>query len=145
MLSSCGKQWLASHMPWPMYILLGNWQGKEIIQYIGIYVYLIFPMSVMFYFVSSLGIRYTYIESNIWKCIDYISVHKEVYHIHIPKKCFLIYQIKALPQDKDFHAHQICPLLPQQRIPSALDKGQVWGSHTPLPRWLPVCSSVIRR
>lgn len=113
MLSSVGSSSWPAMCADRCYALLGNSRGKEIIQDTVVYVYLIFPMSVRFYFVSSLGIRYAYIQSNILKCIDYISVNKETYHIHIPRKCFLIFQIKALPQDKDFNARQICPRLPR--------------------------------
>lgn len=75
-----------------MYALLGSLQGKEIIQSIVIYVYFIFSMFAMFYFV-----RNTYIEFNILKCIDYISINKEIYQIQVINKCFLPYQIHALP------------------------------------------------
>lgn len=52
---------------WPLYILLGNSQGKEIIQFSGIFVDFTFSMFVMFYFVSSLGVRNPYIEFNMLK------------------------------------------------------------------------------
>lgn len=52
---------------WPLYTLLGNSQGKEITQCTVIFVDFIFSMFVMFYFVSSLGVRNPYIEFNILK------------------------------------------------------------------------------